>query len=192
MKNIDLEGNKINTGDVLIELGRGGGYIDGKEYHSLRIWQKPSSNDGSGFTYGINGKKSRYWWTSVKNSIRVNFNELPTEFEYSFNHGMSDLRCDIKSGTIKELISKSNWNDVKINKSEVDRFEFMKTLKISTLDDVKENIGELKKGGYVPREIVSKVLELAEVGRVPVYNGEIGIAGMYDQMHYQAILEAIE
>ena len=73
----------------------------------------------------------------------------------------------------------------------VERFEFMKSLKIEKVEDIVFNIEELKKGGHVPNEIVSKVLELAGVGRTRVNNGEIGIAGMYDQMHYQAIIETI-
>ena len=39
-KNIDLLGNKVKTGDVLIELGKGSGWNGGQQYYSLKIWQK--------------------------------------------------------------------------------------------------------------------------------------------------------
>jgi len=190
-KNIDLLGNKVKTGDVLIELGRGGGWNGEQRYYSLKIWQKPSSNDGSGFEYGIGGKKNRYWWAFVRNSIKVDMSLMPDGFEYSFKHGMSDISTTIEDGTLQELIENSNWEDHEIKKEQVERFEFMQTLKIETIDDLKNNIDELKKGGYVPHEIVSNVLNIVGAGRTPVHNGEIGIAGMYDHLHYQAIIEAL-
>jgi hypothetical protein len=191
VKNIDLLGNEVKTGDILIELGRGCEYDGEKRYYSLKIWQKPSSNDGSGFEYDIDGKKSKYWWASVRSSIKVNMDLMPDGFEYSFKHGMSDISTTIEKGTIHELIENSNWKDNEVKKEQVERYEFMKKLKIETLDDIKSNIQELKKGGYVPHEIVSNVLNIVGVGRTFVHNGEIGIAGMYDHLHYQAIIEAL-
>lgn len=190
-KNTDLLGNKVKKGDVLIELGRGNGSDGKNRYYSLKIWQKPSKNDGSGFEYGINGNKSKYWWASVRNSIKIDMSLMPDGFEYSFKHGMSDIDTTVENGTLQELIDNSNWKDNEVKKEQVERYEFMKTLKIETLDDLKTNIEELKKGGYVPNKIVSKVLEIAQIGRTKAHNGEIGIAGMYDQMHYQAIIEAV-
>jgi len=192
MKNIDLLGNEIKTGDVMLELGRGGGCYEGKKYYSLKLWEMPEIFDGHAYCYSIDGSKHTFAWAHVGNSIKVDMSLMPEGFEYSFKHGMSDFDTKIESGTLQDLIKNSNWKDNEIKKEQVERFEFMQTLKIETIDDLKDNINELKKGGYVPNEIVSKVLELAGVRRTPIHNGEIGIAGMYDQMNYQAIIEAIK
>jgi len=188
----DLLGNKVKTGDILLELGRGWGSFSGSDYtYHLKIWQKPSGNDGSGFAYSVDGTKHKYWWASVKNSVKIDMDIMPEGFEYSFKHGMSDIASKIEQGTLLELIENSDWKQHEIKKEEVERFKFMKSLKIEKVEDIVSNIEELKKGGYVPHEIVSKVLELTGVGRTRINNGEIGIAGMYDQMHYQAIIETI-
>lgn len=188
----DLLGNEVKTGDILLELGRGWGSLSGSDYkYHLKIWQKPSGNDGSGFEYSVDGTKHKYWWASVKNSVKIDMAIMPEGFEYSFKHGMSDIASKIEQGTLLELIENSDWKQHEIQKKEVEQFEFMKSLKIEKVEDIVSNIEELKKGGYVPHEIVSKVLELTGVGRTRVNNGEIGIAGMYDQMHYQAIIEII-
>ena len=104
---------------------------------------------------------------------------------------MSDISSKIEQGTLLELIENSNWKQHEVKKEEVERFEFMKSLKIEKIEDIYNNIEELKKGGYIPHEIVSKVLEITGAEQVRVNNGEIGIAGMYDQMHYRAIIENI-
>jgi hypothetical protein len=187
----DLLGNEVKTGDILLELGCGWGCLSGSDYkYHLKIWQKPSGADGSGFEYNIDGTKHKYWWASVKNSVKIDMSIMPEGFEFSFKHGMSDIASKIEQGTLLELIENSNWKQHEVKKEEVERFKFMKSLKIEKVEDIVSNIEELKKGGYVP-EIVLKVLELIGVGRVPVNNGEIGIAEMYDQMHYQAIIETI-
>ena len=188
----DLLGIEVKTGDILLELGRGWGSLSGSDFkYHLKIWQKPSGTDGSGFEYSIDGTKHKYWWASVKNSVKIDMSIMPDGFEFSFKHGMSDIASKIEQGTLLELIENSDWKQHEVKKEEVERFEFMKSLKIEKVEDIVSNIEELKKGRYVPHEIVSKVLELTSVGRTRVNNGEIGIAGMYDQMHYQAIIETI-
>lgn len=190
-KNIDLIGNKVKKGDVLIELGRGVGSNGVEPCYSLKIWQNPSSNDGSGFEYGIDGEKHKYWWANVKNSIKIDMSSMPDGFEFSFKHGMSDIDTTIKNGTLQELIENSNWKEKEIKKEQVERYNFMRTLKIETLEDIRNNIEELKKEDYVPHKIVSNVLSIVNIGRVHIYDGEIGIAATYDKLHYQAIIEAI-
>lgn len=191
MKNIDLLGNEIKAGDVLLELGRGGGWNGEERHHSLKLWEMPEVFDGHAYYYSIDGSKNTFAWAHVGNAIKVDMELMPDGFEYSFKHGMSDFNTKIENGTLNEIIESSNWKIYEVKKEEVERYEFMKTLKTETLDDLKNNIEELKKGGYVPHEIVSNVLSIAGVGRASVHNGEIGIAGMYDQMHYQSIIEAM-
>lgn len=192
MKNIDLLGNEVKTGDVMLELGRGQGSLTGSDYkYHMILWEMPKKFDGHAYEYSIDGSKHIFAWASTKKAIKVDMSTMPEGFEYSFKHGMSNISTKIENGTLVELIENSNWKNSEVKKEQVERFEFMKTLEINTIDDLRANIDELKKGGYIPHKIVSKVLELAGIGRAPVHNGEIGIAGMYDHMHYQAVIEAI-
>jgi len=191
-KNIDLLGQEVKTGDVMLELGRGWGSLSGSEFiYGMKLWEVPEILDGRGNYYTISGDKTYFYWAKISNAIKVDIDLMPEGFEYSFKHGMTDISSKIETGTLLELIENSNWKDSEVKKEQVERYEFMKTLEINNIDDLRNNIKELKKGGYVPHEIVSKVLEIAQIGRATAHNGEIGIAGMYDQMHYQAIIEAV-
>jgi hypothetical protein len=188
----DLLGNEVKTGDILLELGRGLGSLSGSDYkYHLKLWEMPERFDGHAYYYSIDGTKHIFAWADVKSAVKVNLSLMPDGFEFSFKHGMSDIASKIEQGTLLELIENSDWKQHKVKKEEVERFEFMKSLKIYKLEDIVTHIEELKKGGYVPHEIVSKVLDLIGVGRTRVKNGEIGIAAMYDQMHYQTIIETI-
>ena len=120
---------------------------------------------------------------------------MPEGFEYSFKHGMSDLSSKIQEGTLLELIENSDWREHEVKKEQVERFEFMKTLKINGIEDVIKNIDELKKPGYVPREIMYGVLNAVKIPKTNPdfgnFRGEIGIAYYYDLIHYKAIIEAL-
>lgn len=187
----DLLGNKVKVGDILLELGRGWSFDDsGFEYH-LKIWQKPSGNDDYGFEYSIDGKKHKFWTADVEDSVKIDMSIMPDGFEFSFKHGMSNIASKIEEGTALELIENSNWKQHEVTKEQVERFKFMQSLKIEKLEDIFSNIEELKKDGYVPHEIVSKVLELTGVRRTLVNNGEIGMAWVCDQVHYQDIIKNI-
>lgn len=188
----DLLGNEVTTGDILLEISGGYGSLDGSAYrYHVTLWEMPERYDGHGYHYSIDGTKHIFAWASVGSSIKVDMSLMPEGFEYSFKHGMSDIYTKIKNDVLLEIIENSDWKNHEVKKEEVERFEFLKTLKIEKLEDIVSNIEELKKDGYVPYEIVAKVLELTEVGRARVNNGEIGIAGMYDYMHYHAIIESI-
>lgn len=188
----DIMGNKVKAGDILLELGRGWGSLSGSDYkYHLTLWEMPETFDGHAYYYSIDGTKHIFAWAHVRNAIKVDMSLMPDGFEFSFKHGMSDISSKIEQGTLLELIENSNWKQHEVKKEEVERFEFMKSLKIEKIEDIYNNIEELKKGGYIPHEIVSKVLEITGAERVRVNNGEIGIAGMYDQMHYRAIIENI-
>lgn len=191
-KNIDLLGNEIKPGDILLELGRGRGSLNGSDYkYHLKLWEMPEIYDGHAYYYSIDGTKHIFAWANVGNAIKVDMSLMPEGFEFSFKHGMSDIASKIEKGTVFELIENSNWKQHAVKKEEVERFEFMKSLKIEKVEDIASNIEELKKGGYVPREIVSKVLEVAGVAMTRANNGETGIAEMYDLMHYRGVIEII-
>lgn len=190
----DMLGNKVKTGDVLLELDRGYGsfFDDSNKYlYHLKLWQKPSVNDGSGYIYDIDGSKIKYRWASLEKSIKIDMSIMPEGFEYSFKHGMTDIKSKIKQGTLLELIENSNWKDREVTKEKVERYNFMKSLKINKLDDIIDNIEELKKAGYVPRTILLKVLKYSGITRANAVNGEIGIASIYDHFHYVQAIDVI-
>lgn len=188
----DLLGNKVKTGDILLELGRGFGSLGVSDYkYSLKIWEMPEKFDGHAYCYSIDGTKHIFAWAHIESAVKLDMSLMPEGFEFSFKHGMSDIASKIEQGTLLELIENSDWKQHEVKKEEVERFEFIKSLKIEKVEDIVSNIEELKKGGYVPHEIVSKVLDITGIGTTPVNNGEIGIASMYDQMHYQSIIETI-
>jgi hypothetical protein len=189
----DKQGNAIKAGDILIELEDSCGTPDKDGYdYDLKIWEMPSEDDGSGYVYDIDGMKRRYRWASIEESIKIDMSIMPDGFEYSFRYGMSDIACKIEQGTVLELIENSNWKKFEVKKEEVERFEFMKNIKIETMEDIIDNIDELVKTGRVPHEIVTKVLDIVGNGRTQVRNGEIGIAGMYDQMAYRTIIKTLK
>lgn len=188
----DLLGNKVKTGDILLELGRGFGSLGVSDYkYSLKIWEMPEKFDGHAYCYSIDGTKHIFAWAHIESAVKLDMSLMPEGFEFSFKHGMSDIASKIEQGTLLELIENSDWKQHEVKKEEVERFEFIKSLKIEKVEDIVSNIEELKKGGYVPHEIVSKVLDITGIGTTQVNNGEIGIASMYDQMHYQSIIETI-
>ena len=187
----DLLGNEVKPGDVMLELGRGGGSCNGSRTYNLKLWEMPEIYDGHAYYYSIDESVRTFAWASVGHSIKVDMSLMPDGFEYSFKHGMSDITTKIEYGTLQELIENSDWKQREIKKEDVERFKFMRDLKIEKVDDIVSNIEELKKGRYTPREIILKVLNITGVDRTGVKNGESGIAGMFDQLKYQAIIEAL-
>ena len=187
----DMLGNSVKTGDILLELGRGCGN-DGKgnRTFSLKLWQKPSSNDGSGYEYEIDGTKSKYWWASVSESIKVDMKLMPNGFEYSFLHGMSDLETTIENGTLLELINNSDWEDCKVEERQVEICSILDKLEINTIQDIANNIDILSEG-VIPRRIISKVFEIFGLKNSTVKNGETGISSFYDMCKYLDILNIV-
>lgn len=113
----DLLGNEVVKGDILLELDRGCGSFDKSDYkYHLKLWEKPKSDKGSGFEYNIDGKKHKYWWASVENSIKIDPDLMPDGFIYSFKHGMSEISSKIETGTLIELIENSNWKEHEVKK----------------------------------------------------------------------------
>ena len=195
-KNIDLLGNEVKTGDVLLELGRGWGSLIGSDYkYHLKLWEMPERFDGHAYEYSIDGTKHIFAWAYAGNAVKVDMSLMPDGFEYSFKHGMSDISSKIETGPLLEIIENSDWKEHEVKKEQVERFDFMKTLKIETINDIVANIDELKKPGYVPHEIMDSVLKAVNIGKTNPdfgnFKGEIGMAYYYDMMHYKAIIEAI-
>lgn len=186
----DMLGNKIKAGDVMLEVKKTS-FMKGEEYTHLRLWEMPESFNGSGYYYNIDGAKHKFSWVDNEDSLKVDMSLMPDGFEYSFKHGMRDFKTSILEGTLDELIKTSNWKENEVKKEDVDHFIFMKNLKIETLDDIKKNIVELKKFGYVPPEIISSVLKISKTNMSIPNNGETGIASFYNDFNYVSIIEEI-
>jgi hypothetical protein len=191
MKNKDLLGNEVKTGDIMLEIGRGGGWNNGEQYFTLKLWEVPEILDGRGNYYTTNGDKTYFYWANIKRSIKINMNLMPDGFEFSFKHGLTDFSTKIEYGTLQELIENSNWKKYKVTKKQVERYNFIKSLKIESIKDIINHLDELKKPGYIPHEIMTDILNVVGIGRTPIRNGELGIAGMYDYANYIGILEAL-
>jgi len=187
----DMTGNEVNTGDILLEIGRGWGN-DGKgnETFSIKLWQLPSSTDGSGYQYAIDGRRSKYYWANTQRSLRVDMKQMPEGFEYAFFHGMSDLDTSIEYGTVPELINKSNWEKVKVTEEQVRKYDLLAGLQLETEEDVEKNI-DLLAEGHIPSHIVSKVLDIYGFKKRKAKNGEIGIASLFNMMSYSVIMRYI-
>jgi len=144
-KNTDLLGNEIKAGDILLELGRGGGNMGGGKFYCMKLWEMPESYDGHAYYYSIDGSRGTFAWAHVGSALKIDMSLMPDGFEYSFKHGMSDFNSKIEYGTLTELIENSDWKNHEVKKHDVHRFEFMETLEINSIDDIKNNIDELRK-----------------------------------------------
>ena len=190
-KLLDSLGNEVKPGDVLIEPTGGNPFNDDTYKCSIRIWEMPETYDGHGYDYSIDGQKHKFAWASVRNSFKVDFSSLPKEFQYSFKHGMERIYSKHSTGTAEEIIKNSNWKIYEIQKEKVDRHFYLKTLKIETMEDLKANVHELSKGGYIPGNIVDKTLELVGVNNAIPHNGEIGLAALNDHFAFSAAIIAL-
>lgn len=194
----DMFGTKLKEGDVLLEIGRGGGGNFGSDdrYYIMKLWEMMTPFDGHAFVYDIDGSKSKFAWASLNKSCKINFDDFPPEFKYSFYHGMSHLESSIDSGTILQLIEKSDWKNRAISVEQVDQFHKLSAIKINSIQDIKDNIDILSKNGHVPHELVNDVFKVAMVNKTSPdfgnFKGEIGLASMYDSLNYGAIIEYIK
>jgi len=194
----------LKTGDVLMDIGStGGGSGPDGSYKTIKLWQLPSSHDGSGFDYDSTGKRGRYWWTYLRSSVKIDESNTPEGFMYSFFHGMNSFEVygdnggwfEKMNGSAQEIIAKSNWEKYRVKQEMLDRSiadrEYVSKLVLNTQDDfVREfkRIWEIKNPSV---ELLTKILTVFGVKIPPVYNGEIGLhyLGMLDCYH--DILRAI-
>ena len=188
----DSLGNKVYPGDVLLEYEKGCKYIDGKSEYRMQLWEMIYPFDGHGFNYNIDGSKYQFAWCSVKESIKINFDEFPPEFKFSYYHGMDSFYSTTKKRTAKELIDNSDWKDWTVNPSDVEIYNKKKNLKLESIEDIKENIDLLTGPGATPNLVVDKILDIVQVSPTPMINGEMGYAAVMDSLNYSYILERIK
>lgn len=184
----DLNGKQIEPGVIMMEIGRGGGFINGKQYHFLKLWEFPTNYKGQGLEYNIDGNKHEWWHASARNSYVINKSEMPEEFIFSFYHGMSDLYTTIKSGTVEELISNSDWISRRIHKNDIDNYCELKSIVLTSIDDIKNSIPLMEKSKYIPRCVIESVIRIAGQSTHNVINGESGIAAFYDNILFNQII----
>lgn len=188
----DILGNEVYPGDVLLEYGCGGTSFDGQQKYAIKLWEMIYPFDGHGFNYNIDGSKYKFAWCSVKQSIKVDFDQFAPVFKYSFYHGMSKLYTTIERGTLKELIDNSDWKNDIVKPSDVELFKKKKNLTLESIDDIKKNMDLLTGPGATPRVAVDKILDIAGASHAPVINGEIGFAAIQDSISYSEILDKIK
>lgn len=184
----DSLGNKVYPGDVLLQYGTGWR----KGHYALRLWEISYPFDGDGIEYDLSGEPHKFFWCSLSSSIKVNFDDFPAEFKYSFYHGLSNLYSKIEKGTLKKLIENSDWAERIVNPSDVELYNQKKNLKIESIKDIKHNIDLLLGPGVTPGEVVTKIFTIAGVSAAPLINGEMAFAVLEDTFKYKAILEKIK
>lgn len=188
----DALGNKVYPGDVLVNYDRGISYFrDHKQYHA-KLWEIQYPFDGHGIYYNIDNRKCEFAWCGLHNSVKVDFDDFPASFKYSFYHGLHDLHTTLQKGTAKQLIDHSDWKEHVVLPSDLDLYHQKKNLKLECLQDIKDNIDLLLTPGVIPNQVMDKVFDIAKVSCTLPVNGEIGYASLMDSLNYSAILHHIK
>jgi len=177
----------LKEGDILLEISNNYNHSDSEYIYRINIWEMPKNNDGHGYHYTIQEEKTIFAWTDIYSSIKINMSEMPKDFQYSFKHGMSDIKSKIKTGTAKDIIENSNWKEKEIKKEEVEKYYLISSLELNNKEDIKNNI-KLLTSKYIPLNIKTKVLNIFGIKASIPQNGEIGIAGMNDNLKYSKVL----
>lgn len=188
--------NKVVTGDVMLEIGRGFDSASPRNYF-MNLWEVPENYDNChGFQYNIDGKKYLFAWANLKDSYKVDISLFPKSFKFSFYHGMDHIQTTLEDGEVLDLINKSDWKEKIILVSKVEQFAVREKIIINSIEDIKNNIKELVKEGYVPHELMTSVLKVAKVNKTNPdfgnFKGEIGLAYYNDMLHYHAIINMVE
>jgi hypothetical protein len=187
----DSLGNTVSPGDVLVQYGNGAMYSD-KTLYFIDLWEFPKEpHEGQGIQYSIGGARNEFYWRWPSDSVKINFDDFPEEFRYSFYNGMSHLSTTIKKGTAKDLIQASDWQKRIVSRSDVERIERMQKIVINSVDDIIANLDLLCSPGPVPNSIMEQVFNAYNVEKSPVYNGEIGLSMINNSILYNAILEKL-
>jgi hypothetical protein len=196
MKMKDMNGNIVKPGDVLIEFGRGGGCDKNGSYESIKVWEVSKINDGRGIEYGTDGSKIEYWRVNVKNSIKLNTDNLPKGFLYSFYHGMSDLNCKNTKGTIQKIIDNSDWLKKKVSEKKVNKYNkdltIANNLKIRSIDDFKKNFNVIKKLSVFPNNLIEDIFIVHGIKMPVEHSGELGLMWLEIQSILISIMKAYE
>lgn len=193
----DINGHIIKNGDILLELRRGSLFINNNLFNILKLWEMNNVDtfNGDGYIYNIANDKHSFKWACPSNSIIVKRKYFPINFYYSFYHGMSDLYTTSNLRDIHDLINNSNWKNNIVKKEHVEQFNFRKSILITSIKDIEDNIIELNKDGYVPHELMNAVLKVASINNTNPnfgnFKGEIGMAYNYDMQNYNSIIKYI-
>ena len=189
----DMIGNDVFPKDVLLELRLGGGW-DGKiRTYPLKIWEMPENKfDGHAYAYNINGSRYEYAWAYLQSAVKLNQEEMPDGFMFSFYHGMSDLETTLEKGELLDIIESSNWHRKMIKKEDVEEYDEADKIILSSKKDVFDNVDTLRNSKFINYKIMKKVLDLFGIDENKAVNGESGIAMMYDIQNYSAILYEVK
>ena len=153
---------------------------------SLNVYVSPRQN-GSAYHFGVDGTKELFYWADPGEAVVFDHKELPEELWYSISHGVHEV-------TIPEDKSE-NWTleDIKydvLNHEKIDAYiEASKKIKeVTTVEDFKKLYPIIKKSGFISNGFVDKLFSLCNVPRIPVWNGENGIAFYQEELIYRSLL----
>jgi hypothetical protein len=190
----DINKNPVKTGDVMADFNGLHMNNEGKTIYDIVLFSVPGARDGSGYYYDITGKKCKYWWAHPHESYKIDLNDYPKEFGFSFYHGMHDLCSETNEGSIKDIILNSDWEKRIIHQSFIDEFDRKNKISIKSISDILENLEDLIKDP-IPTKLMYDVLEVCNTQKTNPdfgeWRGETGIAFYNDTLKYHAIMECI-
>lgn len=189
-KHKDGFGRIVKPLDVLLE-STGFSTLGGQRSYNYTLWEFPEEYyEGQGYHYDLGGDKEYFKWARLENSQKVDFSCFPDHFRFSFYHGLWQLSSPAGVDTsVYQIINNSDWEANQVTPNQVAVYMKKKTLKIETIEDIKQNIKLLRSPGPTPFELAKRVFEVCDVPLTPVYNGEIGIASLTDAVKYRVILD---
>ncbi len=188
----DMIGQEVEIKDILLEINVGMQYssLEGIAYSRMRLWEMPKEYKQEGIAYNRDKTKYTFSFASLNNSIKLNKEKLDDDFIFSFYHGMSDLKTNIKySKNPMKLINSSDWKEVQITKKDVDTFLKLKKIKIKTKQDMFDNLDLISSSSAYPLKLVQDIFKLYKVDFTPVVNGELGLARFTDMQILSLILQ---
>lgn len=136
----DMLGNRVKAGDVLIEVGVDYGFDGEKDTFGVTVWEMPKRYDGGGISYRIGKIKNKFYYARLEQSIKIDTSAMPEGFIFSFYNGMYEFDSYVNTTDVLEVINNSNWKTFEILSEKVERYNKLDKLKITSIEDIKENI----------------------------------------------------
>ena len=156
----------------------------------LQAYVTPTQ-DGHAYSYDSNGKKYEWAWAHPSEARVFEHTQLPKDLWFSIKNGSCDMTIPASK--------KHDWNfsDLKYRKIsreqvEASRYVHKHINEVQTIDDFKKLYPIIRNCAFYIPECVYKLCELFGVGKVPMVNGELGLAFYQQVCIYNQILKKLE
>lgn len=146
----------------------------GAEKIFLRAYVNPTKN-GYAYSFDANGKKYSWCWAKPIKAVVYDHTQLPQDLWFSIKHGSCDMEIPKnkrESWDFSDLI----YDKIDQEAAKAAKYVYRQIKMVQTMDDFKKLYPYIKKCAYYIPEVVDKLCELCGIGKVPMVNGELGIA----------------